>query len=265
MNGVSTNQNAETGMPDVRTPVTVAMREELVLGAHAHVWAIALQPASEFVEDSAVKALLDAVELRRAERFLVPEARSSFLQCRAALRTLLGGYLGRHPASIALGVAEHGKPVLREAADVWLSFNVSHSDRRALVALACRRQLGVDVERIRDDLDHEEMAAHHFAHQERVAIAQLPAAQRCDAFFACWTRKEAYLKATGSGLLTPLDSFHVVTATPHSPARVEVIDQPEASNRWTLHDVPLPPGYAGALAVEGPAVSLRMLDYPSPG
>lgn len=258
MNDVWTSEESHAGT-QARGPVSATLRDELSRGAHVHVWQLALRTARRFVDETPSLALLDAAERQRADRFLVPDARACYLQCRAALRTLLGGYLGRHPADVCIGVAPHGKPTLTEAAEAWLCFNVSHSDERALVAVASRRPVGIDVERIRPDLDHEEMAVHHFAPEERAALARLPAAERCDAFFWYWTRKEAYLKATGDGLMTPLDSFHIVPAAAHAPVHVAVIGQPQASQRWTFHDVPVPREYAGALVVEG-AATPRLLD-----
>lgn len=261
MTDVRTGGESHARTPDAPGPVSATLREELSLGAHVHVWQLALRPARHFVDDTSSIAWLDAAERRRADRFLVAEARACYLQCRIALRTLLGGYLGRSPAEVYIDVAPHGKPTLTQAAESWLCFNVSHSHERALVAVASRRQVGIDVEHIRPDLDHEEMAVHHFAPEERAALARLPAAERCDAFFWYWTRKEAYLKATGDGLMTPLDSFHIVPAAAHAPVHVTVAGQPHASQRWSFHDVPLPRDYAGALVVEGPA-HVRMLEFP---
>jgi 4'-phosphopantetheinyl transferase len=168
---------------------------------------------------------------------------------RGALRAVLGGYLGVPPAEVTFVYGAHGKPALdgRHAA---LGFNVSHSGELAVVAAGWNRAVGVDVEAWRALPDLAALAARVFAPAERAVLDALAAVDRPAAFFRCWTRKEAFIKATGQGLAQPLDDF-VVSLGPGEPARfLDIGGDAAALARWTLRDLTPREGYAGALVVE---------------
>ncbi len=199
---------------------------------------------------------LSPSELSRAARFRFPVDRQRYGAGRGALRTLLAGRLGVAAADIRLGVEPFGKPRL-EFPSAALQFNVSHSHQVALIAITTGAPVGVDVERVDASLDWVELAALHFARGEQRAIGELPPRQRLDAFFACWTRKEAVLKALGVGLSMPLSSFEV-SVDPDGPARLLWADPPLNAGRWTLTDVRTETGFRAALAAPGPVtVTLR--------
>jgi 4'-phosphopantetheinyl transferase len=213
-----------------------------------HVWYIDL--AVDAATAGRLAGRLSEAERARAGRFAFDREARRFVVARSALRGLLGGYLGLAPGDLDFTYGAHGKPALA-GAHAALGFNLSHSGEVAVVATGWNRALGVDLELRRPLPDLAAVAARSFAPRELAVLAALPEADRPAAFFRCWTRKEAFIKATGQGLAQPLDGF-VVSLGPDEPARFLDIDgDPAALGRWTLHDLEPPVGYAGALVVEG--------------
>jgi len=132
-----------------------------------------------------------------------------------------------------------------------LCFSVSHSQTIALYAITQNREIGVDVEYLREDLASLEMAERFFSAGEFETIAALPAELRTEGFFHCWTRKEAYIKAHGGGLSLPLNRFEVSLALGETAAILRFKDESERLRNWTLRELPAGPGYVGAVVVEG--------------
>jgi 4'-phosphopantetheinyl transferase len=190
-------------------------------------------------------------ERERAGRFHFERDRCRFVIARGVLRRLLAEALGSAPGEVAFRYGRHGKPELAGGqAASRLRFNVAHSDGLALFALAWGRGVGIDVERVRSGIDGEGIARRFFSAHEVAALHALPAAVREQAFFRCWTCKEAYVKALGQGLSLGLDRFDV-SLDPAAPvALLAHRGAPEAPSRWMLVDVAAAPGYAAALAVE---------------
>ena len=180
------------------------------------VWQVRLDPAPALVQHCT--ELLSSNEHLRSQRFHDERGRRRFVVARGMLRVLLGNQLGVSPASITFGYTSHGKPFVVEPA-VQVHFNVSHSQECALYAVSCRYRLGVDIEYLHRDIDHNAVARRFFAAGEYSELQQLPASLRRHAFLACWTRKEAVIKALGDGLSLPLDQFKV-TRNPHAIPRV---------------------------------------------
>jgi 4'-phosphopantetheinyl transferase len=219
------------------------------------VWYIDLAVAAGTV--ARLAAGLSPGEQERAGRFMFERDRRRFVVARSALRALLGRYLDVPPRELAFVYGAHGKPAL-EGAHAALEFNVSHSGDVAVVAAGWNRALGVDVEAWRALPDLAALAARVFAPAERAVLDALAAIDRPAAFFRCWTRKEAFIKATGQGLAQPLDGF-VVSLGPGEPARfVDIGGDAAALARWTLHDLAPGEGYAGALVVEGAPRAVRV-------
>jgi len=237
------------------------LRDELASRANVHVWRVDLRADQKIDSVAESMRLLSAHERIRANEFQRQEPRTNYVKTRGVLRRLLGIYLQQHPAYVKIETAEFGKPFLASSADAWLCFNVTHSGTQALVAIGRGRRIGVDIEQVREDLEHSSLIQKYFAAEERAELAQLPSPDRPRAFFDCWTRKEAYLKATGRGLFTPLDSFVVSTRAGAPNALIRVEDDPLAAARWTLRDVPVAPGYSAAVAAEGKILEVRCLDY----
>lgn len=217
-----------------------------------HVWRIAL--AVPDAEQADRVAVLSPDEVARAARFHFERDRRRWTAARGAVRAVLAGYAGIPAASLTFRVGPHGKPALDgPAACAGLEFNVSHSGDLALCAVTRVRAVGVDVEAIRPDFATDEVARRFFAPAEVAALEALPPGERVEAFFACWTRKEAYIKARGTGIALGLDRFEVSLA-PNAPAALLVThDEPAAAERWRLVALAPGEGYAGALVTDGPA------------
>lgn len=213
--------------------------------------------ASQMVEPALLSHLsssLNAIEKSRAERFVFRRDRDRFVVARGILRELLADYAGCRPSEIQFEYGAQGKPALR-AVDVkatGIHFNLSHSHELTTYAFALNRELGVDIELIRRDPDSEELAKHYFSDEEVAELHALPPAMREHAFFACWTRKEAYIKARGEGLQIPLASFSVPLAL-GSEQDLRAND----SSRWGLRSFEPAPRYVGAVVVEGKNFRLR--------
>lgn len=211
-------------------------------------WGVRLA-AGETVAGS-LYATLSPDERQRAARFHFDVHRQRFALSRGLLRTLLGYYLEADPATLPIVYGPQGKPGLEGGS---LRFNVSHSEDLALYALALDSsgtlELGVDVESIRPVPYAESIARRFFCPAEWQEIQSLPPEQRAGAFFRCWTRKEAYVKALGGGLSVPLDRFQV-TLLPGQPAKLVSLDgDPVRAAEWSLYHLDPARNYAGALAV----------------
>jgi 4'-phosphopantetheinyl transferase len=225
--------------------------------AEVHVWRVPLDCAID--EMRHLSELLAADERERAARFHFARDRDRFTVGRARLRQLLGRYLGEDPAALEFRYGQAGKP---ELAGAGLPFNVSHSDGLAVIAIGGPGRVGIDIERIRPRSEADSLGS-FFAPGEEAALLALPRGLRERAFFACWTRKEAYIKGRGDGLGFGLDRFEV-SVSPDAPASLlRVLDHPEEAARWELRSLDAAPDYAGALAVEGHGWRLRSFDWKS--
>jgi 4'-phosphopantetheinyl transferase len=196
-------------------------------------------------------------ELDRAGRFHFPKGQQRFIAARGVLRDILARYLGRSPAELHFSYASFGKPSLASdcAAD-GLRFNLSHSGSIALYTVARQREVGIDLERIEPRLAEDDIAEKFFSRNEIARLHSLPASARLQAFFNCWTRKEAYVKARGAGLRIPLDSFDVSLAPDEQAAFLS-----EGEFGWSLRALRLVPDYAAAVAVEGNDWQLRLWEW----
>ena len=174
-----------------------------------NVWRVSLEQPVECVER--LSRILSTDERMRAERFHFDRERKRFIVSRGALRTILGRYLGVGPDQLRFRYGPHGKPCLSEEFDrCALGFNLAHSNDLALYAFASGRKVGIDVEHVHPIPDAEQIAARFFSKYENAVLRELPESQRLEAFFNCWTRKEAFIKAIGDGLtssLGPISSF----------------------------------------------------------
>jgi 4'-phosphopantetheinyl transferase len=172
------------------------------------------------------------------------------------LRAILGRYLGSDPRRLRFHSNHYGKPSLAEPAG-WLRFNLSHSGGLALVAVTLDHELGVDVEQVRADLAGLSIAEQFFSPAEVATLRALPEPDRLQAFFNCWTRKEAFVKARGEGLSFPLKRFDVSLAPGEPAALLATHDDPAEAGRWTLHALSPGPGYVAAVAVYGPIMRVE--------
>ncbi len=203
-------------------------------------------------DESRWQKLLSPDELTRAVRFHFERDRQRFAAARAVLRTILGAYLAVDGKSLSFAYSKKEKPSLGPLhAGSGVSFNVSHSGGIALLAFSRGREVGVDVEEVRRDFDVEAIARRFFSAHEQAQLSELPAEQRVDAFFRCWTRKESYIKATGDGLSLPLSQFDVSLEPGEMNALVATRPEASEAGQWLLQEVPGGSGYVAALCVRG--------------
>lgn len=215
-----------------------------------HVWRLNLdQPERVLTE---FRGTFDADELERAGRFHFEEHRRHFVAGRGGLRYVLSRYFGGKPEALRFSYGAFGKPALVGAE---LRFNMSHSHGVALFAVAKDRELGVDVERVRADFATEEIARRFFSPVEVAVFDGLSKDEQVAAFFRCWTRKEAYIKAIGRGLSEPLDAFDVTLAPGDAAELLRASGEDVA--RWAMFEIDAGEGYAGALLVEAPVSRVR--------
>ena len=232
----------------------------VALDEDVQVWRIYLDlPASE-IDD--MKGVLSAEEKTRAARFVFDKHRARFIAGRASLRRILGRYLGRAPERLEFGYGHRGKPYLKnDPPGNPLRFNLSHSSELALLAVVGSRDIGVDVERVRAVQYHLKIAGRFFSPGEVAVIRSLPPEVQFEAFFNCWTRKEAYIKALGDGLAYPLDAFEVSLAPGAPAALLSVRDDPEASSKWFLQAMAPARGFVGAVALKGKGYRMTFWEW----
>jgi len=215
------------------------------------VWRIALD--QEEARLDSFRRILEAHELERAGRFHFEKHQRHFIVARGFLRSVIARYLATQPESLRFVYGAYGKPALES--EPSLRFNLSHSHDVALLAVTIDADVGVDVEHVRADFASEDIARRFFSRAEVETFNALAKEERVAAFFRCWTRKEAYIKAIGKGLSQPLDAFDV-TLAPHMPPTLLRAESDDAS-RWSLVDIDAGPGYAAALAIENPVTTIR--------
>ena len=230
------------------------------LGAHdVHVWRV---PLDEDARADAYWSLLSDEERRRAARFVRDIHRRRFVVAHGALRSILADYVGAEPTALDFVSGAHGKPALRDPTGrPPVEFNLSHSGDLALVALAWERPVGVDLERWEREMDHLELAKRFFSPAERASLEAL-AGRRDDlvhGFFAAWSRKEAYLKARGEGVMRGLHHFDVSLA-PGEPARLLDDRLDAAIDRWRMRSIVPDRGFSGAIVVADPFEELLLLE-----
>lgn len=230
--------------------------------AQVHVWQFSLDRTAAELDQFAV--LLSDDEHQRAARFLRPELRERFTAGRGLLRLILSRYLELAPESLEFAYNGYGKPTLAgRAAPAGLEFNLSHSGGLALLGLALGRAIGVDVEVVRDNVRCESLAERFFSPEEVADLISLPAADRRLAFFRCWTRKEAYIKALGRGLSVPLDGFRVSLLPDQPAALLAVRDEPAEPQRWQFQALDPGSGHLAAVAVERPVETFWLAEWPA--
>jgi 4'-phosphopantetheinyl transferase len=234
-----------------------AVEEAEPLGeGSVHVWRVGLEvPRADVAR---LAETLSEEERARAARFRSPEDGLRFTVAHGALRAILARYAGESAGGLVFHRNEYGKPALRGATEV--RFNLAHSHAVALVAVARGREVGVDLERVLPGVEPLEIAGSYFTRREVAALAALPPEHRVHAFYRCWTRKEAFVKALGMGLSRALDSFDVSLDADSHAGLLRRGEDPEEAARWRLRALAPAPGYVGAVAVEGAGWSLRLVD-----
>ena len=213
-----------------------------------HVWMI--RASAYYSEDPRSTAFLSADERQRAANFRFDKDRRLYIAAHAGLRALLAGYLGVVEDEIRFATGFHGKPLLTYPGGSGLEFNLSHSHELALVAVARNKSVGVDVELIKRDFAFQELAGRFFTAKEVVALLTLPQALQLEAFFKCWSSKEAFLKAKATGLSGKLDEVQISTKGGFVKIEANVPG-------WSLLELEYTHGYAAALVIQGDALPIR--------
>ena len=224
-----------------------------------HVWLASLKmPAAQMTE---LRACLSFDEVAKASRFRSRADQTFAMVSRGILRHLLGNYLQMAPEDIPFACNAYGKPGLARPTGDGLNFNLSHSHPWVVVGFAWGRRIGVDVERIRPESANDELVGHYLAPAEACHLRSLPVPDRVHAFFECWTRKEAFLKARGDGLMGRLDSFEVAFGRDSLPAILRVAENETPAGDWSVVNLPLGDSYAGAVVVDGPCHRLKCFQW----
>lgn len=228
-----------------RLETRIALPEDEV-----HLWRVDLATVAK--GEQRWEQVLSAEERARAARFHFSQDRQYFTATRALLRTILASYAASDPTELVFRYSEKDKPSLSPGhSGTQVEFNVSHSGAVALLAFARGRALGVDVEQLRENFDHEAIARRFFSEQEQRQLATLAPSERYHSFFRCWTRKEAYIKAQGTGLSLPLHQFDVSLRPGDVNALISTRPDSTEAAHWSLREVPAGNGYVAALCVRG--------------
>ncbi len=211
----------------------------------------------------ALESTLFPYEQIRAEKFRFPNDREHYIAARGILREIIGAYLKKDPSRLVFKYNSYGKPfLLDDSCAIELSFNLSHSGGAALYAFTRGRDVGIDIEYMRSDIVEDSIAEHTFSPNEVAVLRGLPRDIQMRAFFNCWTRKEAYIKARGQGLSIALDQFDV-SLIPGEPAGLLKTEWDTGEqNRWTLKELDVGPEYAASLAVEDLGFNLKCWEWP---
>jgi len=219
----------------------------------AHVWQADLgMPPNQL---DSLYELLDQEEQTRASRFRVRGPRDEFVASHGFLRLVLGKYLHVDPRAVRFQLAEKGKP---ELIDGNLRFNLSHTQGAAVAAMVRKWPVGVDVERIREDTEAMELAERFFSAAEVDWLRSQPTSERIPSFFACWTAKEAYMKACGTGLSTPLAGFSVTPSAANKNWQLKILDAAHCAENWSIWPLDLGASLRGAVAVQNGETELMV-------
>ena len=217
-----------------------------------HIWRINLN--SDELQLQFYRETLSSDEIARAERFYFPEHRQRFMAGRGTLRAILGQYLDIAPKQVEFEYQPRGKPLLAaKFADKGLLFNLSHSQDLALLGISYQHQIGVDLEYIRTMSDLESLAKRFFSFKEYEHLRLISPQEQQQIFFRYWTCKEAYLKATGDGLVQ-LEEIEI-SLTPNQPSQLLV------SGDWNLRELTPAENFAAAVVVAGSNINLHCWEY----
>ena len=250
---VPTSLNAPSHR-EILTGWRSAPRDLFLADSEVHVWRVCLE-VSEF-RLGELQKMLSADERERAARFRFQRDRNRFVVGRGCLRQILGRYSGTKPDRVRFKYGANGKPSLAGTLPDLIRFNLSHSDRLMLLAVSKGREIGIDVEKMDQQIEFDSIAERFFSSREQATLQSLPEEQKCRAFFACWTRKEAFIKALGDGLSVPLDSFDVSLA-PGEPAALLESRVGRQESEWCLQELPAGAEYVAAMVVQGDGWRLR--------
>lgn len=253
-------------MPPEEVPIAaphwpLPPREFILAEDSIHLWCASLDQA--FANLARFSSTLCPTEHERAERFRFDQHRQRFIARRGLLRILLGRYLDVEPSQLAFDYSPRGKPSVSEIrGGKALHFNVSDSSGLALYAVTWRAPVGVDVERIKPFRDKDDIAARFFSGREKTVIGGLSEPQKSEAFFNCWSRKEAYLKATGEGISESLARVEVTVMPGEAPQLLRLAGDEKVATEWTFYSLEPASGFVGAVAIRAKGLRLSCWRWP---
>jgi len=219
-----------------------------------HIWRAELSRSQRMLPQ--LKACLAADELHRANRFVFARDRQNFVVAHGLLRVVLAHYLGEDPLRLQFVYGAHGKPALALNPSA-VSFNISHSCDRLLIAVGAGSEVGVDIEKLSAELASGGVSG-EFSQAEQLALANVDADKRLNAFFKCWTSKEAYIKGIGDGLAIPLADFDVCVDPDRPPRLLRPLSRRDSN--WFLHRIDEGQEYVATLATACPDARLSLFD-----
>ncbi len=226
--------------------------------SEVHIHRIDINSAKHFIPQ--LEQTLTAEEKSRILKFIFEKDRIIQTLSRAILKDILGRYLSIKPAGVSILNDEYGKPFIDHTLNPDnITFNLSHSGNMILYAVSRNRNVGIDVELIKEIDSIDDLIKQNFSQDETGTLLQLTGRDKTDAFYSCWTRKEAYVKAMGKGLSYPLDKFTVSVF--HGEDNSLLHDENNDVSQWTLKEIPSYPGYAAAAAVEGKNVNFKFYEW----
>lgn len=190
--------------------------------------------------------LLSSSEKEKADRFRFEKDKNCYVIARGLLRILLSRYLNIKSQKINFRYAEKGKPYLEHPSNI--KFNLSHSKNYIVLAFTKNIELGIDVEYAKNNLEILQVAESFFSKQEIKALKSVQSIYRLSAFYNCWTRKEAFIKATGDGLSFPLNQFTVSLESSESAELIETLWDNKEKDLWSLETFTPQKDYIGAVA-----------------
>jgi len=224
------------------------------LHEHVDIWKICLKASDSQLSD--YWQILSTEEKDRALQFYFKKETNAFIVSRAMLKTLCANYLYLKPQEIQLSYGEFGKPYLKASN---LDFNISHSAGQALMAFTSGSEIGIDIEKLNPDIEIEKLVKRFFSINEAKTVLALERSQRVTAFFKCWTRKEAFIKAVGKGLSFPLDQFDV---TIHEEVKFLSINGDEnLAEEWSLVSFAPEKNFTAAFSMKNKIKEINFYDF----
>ena len=241
---------------------TGSLRGLTINDRDVHIWRASLKQSSSIVRE--LRQVLSRDEVTRAARFHFAHDREAFIVARGILRWLLAGYVHAEPHQLTFWYESLGKPHLSDKFADQVHFNVSHSRDLVLFAIGHQPKIGIDIEHIHPIPDMEQIAARNFSPRENAQLQSLPPHMTLEGFFTCWTRKEAYVKAIGTGVSYPLQDFDV-SLIPDQPAKLLSMAGSEAEAAcWSMFDLKPSSEYAAAVVIEGTGYSIVYREWTHP-
>lgn len=218
----------------------------IITGNGIHVYRFEINPGKHEI-DVAYKNILSEDEKTRADRFRFEKDKNNFIYCRTKLRNILSEYTGISSGEMVFSYTKYGKPFIE---DHSIKFNVSHSGNYAVIAVTENNEIGIDIEFKREIADAKNIAVRYFSDDEMIEFLKMKDDKVKDAFFTCWTRKEAFIKAVGEGLSYPLSDFSVSFVNGSAPLIRKIYSNPDETKLWSLFNVNTEVNYVSSLAVK---------------